>query len=148
MTSGLSSRLSRRGLLAVLGGGIAATGAFAAPGRKLDWTRAGGALGNRRQQIALARADARAWTAYVGSEFQMGGTTARLAAVEPLPSPGARPAGLRDRAFALVFESRSGALPVPDRIHSLSHADAGAMQVYFSACGEACSGRRLRAVFN
>ena len=85
----------------------------------------------------------------VGSEYALaGGVVARLAEVTPLRSPGRRPAGLRDTAFAVVFESAGPGLPAGDRILDVSHAAAGEMKVYFSACGDACGGRRLQAIFN
>lgn len=151
MTREKSSRLSRRNLLAGLGFGVAAVGALATPALQLSWTRKPGARGSwwDRQFTSLARAGADEWSRQIGSEFALaGGLVARLAEVQPLRSPGQRPAGLRDRAFAVVFESAGGTLPPGDRIHDVSHPEAGAMKIYFSDCSDKCGGRRLQAIFN
>ena len=146
-----SSRLSRRKLLAGLGFGVAAVGAIAAPALQLSWTRKPGAKGSwwDRQFTSLAQAGMDEWSRQIGSQFALaGGGVAKLAEVRPLQSSGRRPDGLRDRAFAIVLESSGQSLPAGDRIYDVSHADAGAMKIYFSACGDTCGGRRLQAVFN
>jgi hypothetical protein len=146
-----SSRLSRRALLAGLGFGVAAAGAFATPALQLSWTRKPAAKGSwwDRQFTSPERAGVEEWSRRVGSEFALGGAVvAKLAEVQPLRSPGRRPDGLRDSAFALVFESSGGELPAGDRILDVSHAEGGAMKVYFSACGDSCGRRRLQAIFN
>jgi hypothetical protein len=151
MTREKSSRLTRRNLLAGLGFGVAAVGAIAAPALQLSWTRKPGAKGSwwDRQFTSLATAGADEWTRQVGTEFALaGGVAATLAQVTPLRSPGRRPAGLRDQAFALVFESTGAALPPGDRMLDVTHAVAGKMKVYFSACDSQCGGRRLQAIFN
>jgi hypothetical protein len=151
MTREKSSRFTRRNLLARLGFGVAAVGAMAAPALQLSWTRKPGAKGSwwDRQFTSLANAGADEWSRQVGTEFALaGGVAAKLAQVTPLPSPGRRPAGLRDQAFALVFESAGAALPPGDRMLDVSHAAAGNMKVYFSACGDQCGGHRLQAIFN
>jgi hypothetical protein len=151
MTREKTSLLSRRKLLAGLGFGVAAVGAIAAPALQLSWTRKPGAKGSwwDRQFTSLANAGADEWSRQVGSEFALaGGAVARLAEVTPLRSPGRRPAGLREAAFAIVFESAGTGLPPGDRMLDVSHAAAGKMKIYFSACGDACGGRRLQAIFN
>jgi uncharacterized protein DUF6916 len=151
MTRETSSHLSRRKLLAGLGLGVAAVGALAAPALQLSWTRKPGARGNwwNRQFAALPNAGMDEWSRHVGSTFLVaGGVAARLAQVEPLLSKGRRPSGLRDRAFAVVFESAGETLPAGDRIYDISHAEAGKAKVYFSACAGQCGGHRLQAVFN
>jgi hypothetical protein len=151
MTREISSRLSRRNLLAGLGLGVAAAGALAAPALQLDWARKPGAKGSwwDRQFTSLASAGADEWSRQVGSEFAIaGGIVARLAEVRRLRSPGRRPAGLRDGAFVVVFESAGAGLPAGDRMLDVSHAEAGAMKIYFSACGDKCGGHRLQAVYN
>jgi hypothetical protein len=151
MTGEKSSLLSRRKLLAGLGFGVAAVGAIAAPALQLSWTRKPGAKGSwwDRQFTSLTHAGAEEWSRQVGSEFALaGGTVARLAEVTRLRSPGRRPSGLRDGAFVAVFESGGAPLPPGDRILDVSHASAGKMQVYFSACGSQCGGHRLQALFN
>ncbi len=146
-----SSRLSRRNLLAGLGFGVAAVGALAAPALQLNWTRKPGAKGSwwDRQFASLAQAGLDEWSRQIGSEFALaGGIVARLAEVKPLRSPGRRPAGLRDGAFAIVLESAGSPLPAGDRILDVGHSEAGAMKIYFSACGDQCASRRLQAIFN
>ena len=146
-----SSLLSRRKLLAGLGLGAAAVGAFAAPALQLSWTRKPGVKGSwwDRQSTSLASAGMDEWSRQLGAEFALAaGVVARLAEVTPLPSPGRRPAGLRERGFAIVLESAGAALPPGDSILDVSHAQAGAMKIYFSACGDACGGHRLQAIFN
>ncbi|HYD36284.1 MAG TPA: hypothetical protein VEA60_01645 [Allosphingosinicella sp.] len=150
MTRENSSRLTRRKLLAGLGFGVAAVGAIAAPALQLSWTRKPGASGSwwDRQFTSLASAGVDEWSRQVGSEFALAGGVARLAEVTPLRSPGRRPAGLRDGAFVAVFESTGAALPPGDRMLDVSHAAAGEMKIYFSACGDQCGGHRLQAIFN
>ncbi|HEX9946693.1 MAG TPA: hypothetical protein VGA98_04055 [Allosphingosinicella sp.] len=151
MTREISSLLSRRNLLAGLGFGVAAVGALATPALQLSWTRKPDPKGDGwdRQFTSLARAGLDEWSRHIGAEFALaGGVAARLAEVRALPSPGQRPAGLRDRAFAVVFESAGGTLPAGDRILDMAHAEAGALKVYFSACSDMCGGRRLQAIFN
>ena len=150
MTREKSSLLSRRKLLAGLGFGVAAVGAIAAPALQLSWTRKPGAGGSwwDRQFTSLANAGVDEWSRQVGSEFALAGGTARLAEVTPLRSPGPRPPGVREGAFVAVFESTGSDLPPGDRILDVSHAAAGKLQVYFSACGDKCGGRRLQAIFN
>jgi hypothetical protein len=150
MTREKSSLLSRRNLLAGLGFGVAAVGAVAAPALQLSWTRKPGAKDSwwDRQFTSLANAGADEWSRQIGSEFALtGGVVAKLAQVTPLRSPGRRPPELRDGAFALVFETAHGALPPGDRMLDVSHAAAGEMKIYFSACDDKCGGR-LQAIFN
>lgn len=151
MTREKSSHLTRRRLLAGLGFGVAAVGAIATPALQLSWTRKPDAKGSwwDRQFTSLARAGADEWSRQIGAEFALaGGAVARLAEVVPLRSPGQRPPGLRDRAFAIVLESAGGPLPPGDRMYDLNHAEAGALKIYFSACTDKCGGRRLQAIFN
>jgi hypothetical protein len=146
-----SSRLSRRNLLAGLGIGVAAVGALAAPALQLSWIRKPAAKGSwwNRQFTSLARAGADEWSRQVGTEFALaGGAVAKLAEVTPLRSPGRRPQGLRESAFAIELESSVSGLPAGDRILDVTHAEAGAMKIYFSACGDMCGGHRLQAIFN
>ncbi|HET9638613.1 MAG TPA: hypothetical protein VFP12_05360 [Allosphingosinicella sp.] len=147
--------MSRRALLAGLGLGVAAAGAAASPALRLSWTRKPGAKDSvkdswwDRQFTSLSSAGADEWSRQLGAEFTLaGGVVAKLAEVQPLYSPGRRPEGLREGAFAIVLESAGGPLPAGDRVLDVSHAEAGAMKIYFSACGDKCGGRRLQAIFN
>ena len=146
-----SSRLTRRRLLAGLGFGVAAVGAIAAPALHLSWTRKPGAKGSwwNRQFTSLSHAGLDEWRRQVGAEFALaGGAVARLAEVRPLGKAERRPAGVRDQAFVIVLEGAGQTLPDGDRIHDVSHSEAGAMKIYFSACGDACGGHKLQAIFN
>jgi hypothetical protein len=146
-----SSRLSRRKLLAGLGFGVAAVGALATPALQLSWTRKPGAKDSwwDRQFTSLSHAGVDEWTRQIGSEFALaGGVVAKLAEVTPMRSPGRRPDGLRDTAFAVVLQSTGAALPAGDRILEVSHAGAGAMKIFFSASSDKAGGRRLQAIFN
>jgi hypothetical protein len=138
-------------MLAGLGFGVAAAGAFATPALQLSWTRKPEAKGSwwDRQLTSLEGAGIDEWSRQIGAEFALGGgVIAKLAEVQPLRSPGRRPDGLRDGAFAIVFESAGGPLPAGDRILDVSHSQAGATKIYFSACGGECGSRRLQAIFN
>jgi hypothetical protein len=86
------------------------------------------------------------WTTQIGSTFTVGGGYAlRLAGVEPLQSEGERPPGLRDRAFAAVFDvARGGTLP-GDLIYTVSHPQYGPLQLFMSATSNP---RRMLAIFN
>ncbi|HEU0134389.1 MAG TPA: hypothetical protein VFR28_06170 [Allosphingosinicella sp.] len=124
---------------------------MATPALQLSWTRQPGAKDSwwDRQFTSLASAGADEWSRQVGTEFALaGGTVARLAEVTPLRSPGRRPAGLRDGAFAVVFESTGAGLPPGDAMLDVSHAAGGDMKIYFSACADKCGGHRLQAIFN
>ena len=141
MTTGTSSRFSRRGMLAGFGLVFAAAGAFAAPALQLSWTRKPGTRGSWWDGAApLHRAGLDRWAREVGAEFKVqaedGTVSVRLAEVQPLLSTGRKPGELgRDRAFAAVFEAE-GPLPRGDRIYKVDHAEHGPMDVYFSASGE------------
>lgn len=142
--------MSRRALLAGLGIGVAAAGTYATPA--LGWTRKPQAGDGRRDRLSasLERAGADEWSRWIGVRFAIsGGAVAKLVEVQPLRSPGRRPAGLRDGAFAIVLEAAAGSsLPAADRVLDVVHSDAGAMKIYFSACGGDCGARRLQAIFN
>lgn len=148
MTGDNVSRLSRRKVIAGLGLGAAAAGAMAAPPLPLSWTRKPGESGSwwDRQFTSLAHAGFDQWSSRIGSEFRLGNAIGTLKEVSLLPSKGERPPEVRDRAFALVFESQAP-LPPGDRILDVSHAQGGDMKIYFSECGAGCGGRWLQAVF-
>ena len=149
MSRETSTRLSRRALLAGLGLGAVSAGALARP--SLGLARGTAAKGDRwdRRPGSLSAASMSEWKRQVGSEFALvGAGNTKLVEVTPLRSLGRRPDGLREGAFMAVFESTGAALPPGDRMMDVSHSSAGAMKIYFSACGDRCGGRRLQAVFN
>ncbi|HEX8482847.1 MAG TPA: hypothetical protein VF650_13175 [Allosphingosinicella sp.] len=138
-------------MLAGLGFGVTAAGAFASPVRQLDWTRKPARDGSARgRQLApLSSAGIEDWRRQIGAEFAIeGGSVARLVEVQPLSSGGPRPAGVREQAFAALFEPVAGPLPAGNRILGVRHARGGAMKIYFSPCTGKCGGPRLQAVFN
>jgi hypothetical protein len=143
-----SSRLSRRAVLAGLGLGATAVGAFATPAFGWAPKPAAAGSGRDRRLTPLSTAGMEQWSRQIGTDFAIaGGTVVRLARVEPLGSAGRRPAGVRDQAFAAVFEPVAGTLPTGDQILDVSHAQGGAMKIYFSACTGRCAGARLQAIF-
>jgi hypothetical protein len=138
-------------MLAGLGLGVASVGALATPALQLSWTREPGAKLSwwDREFTSLSSAGFDEWSRRLGSEFELaGGAVAKLTEVTPLRSPGRRPDGLRDGAFAIVFESAGGTLPAGDRILDVGDSEGGAVKIYFSACADKCGGRRLQAIFN
>jgi len=99
-----------------------------------------------RQFLSLAEAEQAEWAAQVGSVFTIeGGYRLKLAGVQPLPSTGRRPAELRDRAFAAVFEVLGGATMSGDLIYTASHSQYGSLPLFLSVTG---SPSRMIAVFN
>lgn len=132
--------LPRRALIA---GAAAATGAaaLAAPARA---ARIAGIAG----RPDLATGGLAEWRAAIGTVFaaesERGTVALRLAAVEPLPASGARPATLaRDHAFAARFVPAIGPLPAGDRAYRLSGGGYAALHVFVAARDEG-----LTAVFN
>ena len=149
MTKPAQPLLSRRKAVAALAIGGVATGAFAAS--KFGFTAGKFAAPKtlswwQRPSVDLATAGRNDWLGQVGTDFALkgdtGDVTMRLAKVTALPSPGSRPRGLRDQAFALAFEPVSGKMPQGDRIYSVNHLGRD-LSVYFSA-----SDKVLLAVFN
>ncbi len=146
------SKVSRRKLLLVAGG-VAAAGAFvASPGRDVIARGARKLVsgGSGAQRIAtLASASYEQWLGQVGSVFAAGGgVRLSLTGVVPMPAPGARPAGLRDGAFAAVFDPVGGATLAGDLIYTLSHARHGPVQIFLSAAADPRTPARLFAIFN
>lgn len=149
MTKPAQPLMSRRNAVAALAVGGVASGAIAAT--QLGFT--GGAFAAAsplsfwdRPTVDLATAGSSDWLAKVGSTFTLtserGNLNVKLAKVTAFPAVGSRPRGLRDRAFALAFESIGGALPDGDRIYTLTHA-GGTLKTYFSDVD-----KLLIAVFN
>jgi hypothetical protein len=132
--------MPRRTLLA---GAVAAAGAAVAAGPARA-ARIAGLSGN----APLATGGIADWRAAIGKIFvartEHGAIALRLAAVDPLPALGARPASLaRDHGFAARFEAAAGPLPAGDRTYRLSGAGHAPLDVYFNAKAKA-----LTAIFN
>jgi hypothetical protein len=99
-----------------------------------------------RQFLPLASAEQGEWEAQVGTVFTAaGGRSLRLAGVRPLESSGVRPAGLRRRAFLAVFDVAGGLAMAGHTIHSLTHPQYGAMELFLSPSDTPA---RMYAVFN
>lgn len=147
------STLTRRNLLLAFAGGTAIAGISAL----LPFGSSTGsglarrlASGNRwtRRFVSLGAADIEEWTAQVGSAFRVaGGWSLRLAGVRPLPSGGERPAGVRERAFAAVFDVVGGGDMPADLIYRVRPRDYAGFDMFLEAV-EGGAGRRMIAVFN
>jgi hypothetical protein len=99
-----------------------------------------------RGMLSLSQAEMAEWTSQIGSTFTVGGGYAlQLAGVEPLPSAGERPAALRDRAFAAVFDVARGGIMPGDLIYTVSHPQYGPLQMFLSSTSNP---RRMLAIFN
>ena len=140
---------SRRTLI----GGLAAAGTLAAVaitsnGGVSEATGRIGSLLGITPQSPLATAEMDAWQAAVGTRFEVAGSiTLRLVGIEPLTSVGARPPGLRRRAFMAVFE-RPGSATLPGNlIYRLSSATQGTLDLLLVE-GAGRAANRVFAVLN
>jgi hypothetical protein len=142
---------SRRNVLIVAGGALAAVGALiAAPYRAV--------IGRRARELTIARAPRRSqslatagydeWTQQIGSTLAIAGAQGlSLAGVRALESSGPRPLGARDRAFVAVFDVRGGGSMAGDLIYTVSHPQYGPFQLFLSVA-DARTPNRMLAVFN
>ena len=144
--------VSRRNMLIVAGGALAAVGALiAAPYRAI--------FGRRPSQISavrpsalrtqsLASAGYSEWTEQVGATFAVAGAQGlSLAGVRPLDSAGRRPTGVRDRAFVAVFDVLGGGTMAGDLIYTVSHPEFGPFRLFLSVA-DARTPSRMLAIFN
>lgn len=142
--------LSRRRMVVMLGGAVVAVGAvFAAPIKSLVEAGARDLLGSTSaaRRVNLATAGYNDWLAQVGTTFSTSGYNLKLIGVAPLISSGTRPAGLRDRAFALNFDVAAGRTMAGDLIYTLSQPQNGPLQLFLTGTGPQTPGRML-AVLN
>lgn len=148
------NRLSRRNMLLIAGGGIAAASALvAAPFRTQIAGKARAIVTSTRLGrglVSLAHAGYDEWEAQVGSTFALGGGTGlRLVGVRALPSGGTRPASVtRGRAFVAVFDPLGGQSLAGDLIYTANHGEYGPLPIYLSAASDPRSPGRMLAVFN
>jgi len=144
--------LSRRHTLVALGGAAVTAGAVLAASRTtLLGQSSGGSTSSTttsRTTVNLATAGYDTWLAQVGTKFSSaGGYSLKLSGITALNSTGARPAGLRDRAFALTFDLAQGMTMAGDLIYTVSHPQYGPLQLFLSATGPQTPSRML-AVLN
>jgi hypothetical protein len=146
--------LSRRGLIAALGG-VAAVGVLvAARYRAVLAVTVGNAMrgrpGLRPMFASLANASVEQWLEQVGSIFTVGGgTSLKLVGVSAMSSPGARPHGLgRNEAFLAKFDVQDGGTMAGDLIYVASHPLYGAFRIFLSASSDPRLPHRMTALFN
>lgn len=147
--------LSRRKLLVVLGATAGAAGAaMLSPFRNVFVRNARQLVRQqpilRRMLLSLASAGYDEWMDQVGAVFSIGGgTSMRLAGVEPFSAGGTRPIALpRDRAFMAVFDLLNGATMAGDLIYTANHPQYGPFQIFLAASSDPRSPSRMIAVFN
>jgi hypothetical protein len=130
--------LSRRGLIASLGGAAAAGVLVAAQYRAVIAV------------YSLADGGVEQWLEQVGSTFTVGGgTSLKLIGVSALSSPGPRPAGVtRSRAFVAKFDVQNNGTMAGDLIYTASHARYGAFRIFLSASTDPQLPHRMTALFN
>jgi hypothetical protein len=138
---------SRRNVVLGATGMLAVAAAFTSSGLKpLVPNGARRMLGMRPAgAVELASATHDLWAAQVGQTFTIAGQTLRLAGIRALPSPGARPASLRQRGFLAVFDVAGGATLPGDLIYELSHRLHGELSLFLTATD---TPSRVHAVFN
>lgn len=150
----IESRLSRRNLLLVLGGAVAAAGALAASPFRYAIARRGRELAVSqpwaRPFLSLANASYGEWVDQVGSVFTTGGGgRMRLVGVRAMPAPGARPLQLgRGSAFVAYFDSLAGQRMAGDLIYAANHPQYGPLSIFLSASADRRTPARMIAVFN
>ena len=99
-----------------------------------------------RRFVSLDDAGQAEWAAQVGTDFTAStGQRLRLAGVRAFPSPGQRPAGLRQGAFAAFFDVADGAAMAGNIIYTLAHPQYGSTPVLLSVTD---TPGRMLAVFN
>ncbi|MEA3041991.1 MAG: hypothetical protein QOC65_1480, partial [Sphingomonadales bacterium] len=77
------------------------------------------------------------------------GAPLTLVAIEPLSSPGRRPADVaRRRGFAAIFEGSALHAPAGDATYWLSNGSSGPLPVHFGTKAAAGAKARLVAIFN
>lgn len=149
------SPTSRRTILLSLAGGAVAAGTLTiaggglggAPGPSSSGGSSGATSGGTADSLATAEMDA--WAARTGSVFQTNtGSELRLSGIVPLPSKGARPAALRDRAFLAVFDVVSGAAVAGGLIYRVATAGSDPFDIHLDQAGVPEFPARMHAVFN
>ena len=142
--------LSRRNILITMGaagaGAIALLGTKFRPAVTRQARKVLAASPLTRGMLSLSQAEMEEWSTQIGSTFAVGGGYAlKLAGVRPMLSEGERPAELRDRAFAAVFDVTRGRAMPGNLIYTVSHPQYGPLQLFLS---ETSSPRQMIAIFN
>ena len=142
--------LSRRNILITIGAALAGTIALAGTAFRPAVTRQArkvlAATPLTRGMLSLSQAEIEEWSTQIGATFAVGGGfELRLAGIQPLQSEGVRPASLRDRAVAAVFDVTRGSSMPGDLIYTLNHRQYGPLQLFLSSTGNP---RRMLAIFN
>ncbi len=143
-----SPRYSRRKLLYGMGVGGFGVASFSWPAAAFG---AGGPLAAVLPRVTAAahQAGLQDWSGAIGSSFvvqgEAGATVVKLVAVHPLNSTGARPAGVRQSAFAAVFEGTNGlTFPAGNRTYTFEQGNGGQMQLFVG--GKIVSGGKAQLV--
>jgi hypothetical protein len=145
-------RFSRRTMVGSLAavGTIAAVGMVAQKGAVTGGSNslARALLGSARGPASLAAAEMEGWQAAVGTNFSLAGSlNMRLVGVRPLASAGARPSGLRRRAFIAIFELPAFAQLPGDLIYTLANSTYGRLDLLLAETAGR-GAQRLQAVLN
>jgi hypothetical protein len=144
--------LSRRKLLAGVGGAVAGTVLLASSKSIINRRSASLARIQPRaiRQLSLASAGYDQWLMEVGSVFAVGGgNPMQLVGVRALLSGGQRPLSIaRDRAFVAIFNVLGGGTMAGDLIYTASHPDYAPMPIFLSASSDPALPGRMLAVYN
>ena len=135
--------LSRRQLLAGLTGAMVVSACSASSSGP---NAAATATQNAVARIPLATSEVAAWIPAAGTRFSAGAYALVLAGVEPLASPGTRPADLRQQGFIASFDVVQGGFMPGDLVYRLSSATTTTFEVFMTA--SATSTTRMYALFN
>ena len=144
------SLVNRRNILLGLAGGAVAAGGIAVQqtggaGTFAELLRPTG-LGRRGAFLATATKDD--WALQVGTFFTAHtGHVLKLVDVQAFPQHGARPSGLRPRAFISRFQITSGGALPGQQLLTVSHKEGGTFNIFMDAANVATP-LRMSAVFN
>ena len=97
-------------------------------------------------------AELRIWQDRIGMTFRLSGGegSLRVAAVQPMPTEGARPDGIaRRQNFLVIFEGASHHAPDGDDIYRMTNLFAGTVSLFLGQASDtAAGGKRFVAAFN
>lgn len=149
------NKRTRRGFIAAVG--VTAIGSLAIARSKILTGRTEGAgmvsiLSSRGAPRTLDAVPTNAWTAAIDTLVQIDGergtATARILSVARAPMGGERPAGLRQEALIVTFETDPSYAPDGDKIYAMRTAVSGVSELFLTR-GETLFGKAiLMAVLN